>query len=178
MGKRAPVLAGVWLALSWHVGVSARASQGAPDPSAPSSHLRAADPVSAALVAEGIRRSETLRQLSVEIEVSDVMAYIVLSPEPGPWRGATRFVSASQGMRMLVVTISLALDSDERLAVLGHELQHVREVAAASDVVDVAGMRRLFVRVGEQLSPTEDRYETRAAQAVERRIRAEVARNR
>jgi hypothetical protein len=63
---------------------------------------------------------------------------------------------------------------NEQISVLGHELQHVSEVAAAAGVDDVPGMRRLFERIGQQTDLAGKKYETAAAQAVEDLVRAEI----
>jgi len=67
---------------------------------------------------------------------------------------------------------------DERIAVLAHELQHVVEVAGAPDVVDPDSMRRFFRRIGYLVNSTGNRYETRAAQQIEHRVRQEITRSR
>ena len=142
------------------------------------SSVRGIDRAAKDLLADGLRRSATLRSLSADIGASDVIAYVAGSSEPGSWRGSTRFLSATVGRRMLGVKVNIALDVPERLGVLGHELQHVCEVAKAPAVTDTEGMRRLFVALGDSLSPAGDRFETATAQAIERKVRTEVTRGR
>jgi hypothetical protein len=144
----------------------------------PETGLRSTDEASAMLIEEGLRRSVTLLELAADIEASDIRVMVHVSNEPGVWRGETRLVSASPGVRILLAKINSALDKRERLAVLGHELQHAREVAAARDVVDHGGMLRLFKKLGYPASPGSRNYETSAAQSIERQVRLEVARNR
>lgn len=119
-------------------------------------------------------RSATVRELAATIERSDLLVFVVMSSEPSAWRGGTRFASTSIHGRMMIVTINASLDAREKLAVLGHELQHVCEVAADLDVTDQAGMRRLFERVGHPTALSGGVYETAAAQRIERQVRAEV----
>ena len=83
-----------------------------------------------------------------------------ISYEPGSRRAETHFVSAAAGLRMLRVIVNGALGKEVRLAALGHELQHVREIAQALDVISAATMRRLFERVGYPASPGSNNYET------------------
>src|SRR5947208_492070 len=109
--------------------------------------LRTADSPSATLLKEAIRRSSTVRTLVADVEQSDVLVFLALANEPGKWRGDTRLASAGGGFRRLAVKINVVLDSDEQIVVFGHELQHVREVAGAPDVVDSSAMRRLFERI-------------------------------
>ena len=93
-----------------------------------------------------------MRDLAAAIDASDVRAYLDISNEPGLWRGVTSFVSASAGIRIVNVKINGALDKLERLAVLGHELQHVREVASAPEVINQAGMLKLLQTLGHPSS--------------------------
>jgi len=114
-----------------------------------------------------------MRALVERIEASDLTVYIVTSPEPGKWRGYTRLVSAPGEPRVVIVTLSQALVPRERAAILGHELQHVSEIAAAPDVTDQPAMKVLFTRIG-MAGATNNGFETRAAQDVERRVRGEL----
>jgi hypothetical protein len=125
------------------------------------------------ILATGVNESPTLRQLVERIEASDLVVYVVTSPEPGRWRGYTRLISAAGQPRAVMVTLSQALIPRERMAILGHELQHVSEIAAAADVTDQPAMRLLFARIG-MVGASQNGYETRAAQDVERRVRQEL----
>ena len=145
-------------------------------PGKPETRTQPTDATSTSLLKEGLRRSATLRELAADIEASDVLVLVGVSHQPGMWRGVTSFVAAGDGVRILRVTLNARLLADEQLAVLGHELQHAREVAA-SRVVDQAGMERLFEKLGHQRGPRRG-YETDAAQLIERRVRHEVASNR
>jgi len=130
------------------------------------------------LLHDAVRRSPSVRALLEEIERSDVIAFVVISPEPGAWRGDTRLTSEPGKTRMLRVTLKDDLAPDERIAVLAHELQHVVEVAGAPEVVDVDSLRRLFKRIGYLVNSTGNRYETHAAQQIEHRVLQEITRSR
>jgi hypothetical protein len=140
--------------------------------------IRPMDEPSRTLLQQGLLRSATVRALAREIEASDVLVFMLVSHEPGNWRGETRFLTAAAGARMLQVKINGALELRDRLAMVGHELQHVLEVARAPGVVDQAGMLRLFEKLGHQRGPLSGRYETRAAQSIERQVRSEVTKTR
>jgi hypothetical protein len=144
----------------------------------PETGVRPSDEASVVLIEEGLRRSVTLRELAADIESSNIRVMVRLSHEPGAWRGDTRFVSASPGVRILLARINAALDKRERLGVLGHELQHAREVANAPHVVDQSGMLHLLEKLGYPSSPGSRNYETSAAQSIERQVRADLAKNR
>jgi hypothetical protein len=142
----------------------------------PQTGILPTDEIAASLFRQGTRRSATLLNLAAEIEASDVRVLALVVDEPGPWRGFTRFIAAADGVRILSVAVNPRLHQVEQLAALAHELQHVCEIARARDVVDQAGMRRLFAKLGYQTQG--HHYETLAAQTVERQVRLEVARNR
>ena len=144
------------------------------DPNALPTHLRPATEAVATVVRGALVQSATLRELAATIEASDLLVFVEISNEPSSWRGGTRFASTFVDGRMVIVTINANLSAKERLAVLGHELQHACEVAADPDVTDQAGMRRLFERVGHQEGLNTDIYETAAAQRIERQVRLEL----
>ena len=79
-------------------------------------------------------------------------------------------VSATAKARYVRVDIDVRLAPARRAEVLAHELYHALEIAAAPEVRDEAGMRALFTRIGWQDG---DRFETAAAQAVERWVRGD-----
>lgn len=136
--------------------------------------VRSNDPVTAALLKEALRRSETIRALVAEIEASDLLVVVAGWNERG-LRGWTQ-LTASSGLRVLIVRITMFLIIDERIAVLGHELQHAREISAAPEATSDTALRQLFARIGDRTTWSGDRYETTAAIAVERRVREEVRR--
>ena len=140
--------------------------------------IRPTDEPSRALLREALNRSATLSALVADIECSDVLVFLVGSTEPGNWRGDIRLLTAAAGLRMLSIRINMTLTLNERIGVLGHELQHVREIAEAPHVGDHKSMRLLFEQIGYGLSPAGNGFETRAAQAVERRVLEEITRRR
>jgi hypothetical protein len=164
------------------VGLSATALQGAPSGSGlaglgqAESRLRTVERHSYALLSEALRCSSTVQDLAAKIEHSDLLIFLDISPEPGVWRGATNLMSVGTSPRVLRVKVNARLELTERIAVLGHELQHAWEVAAEPDVKDTLAMRRLLERIGFRISPSDDHYETHAAQQIERAVRDEVRR--
>ncbi len=177
MGRSAAIF-GVWAVALVPASLGATGFSGFQRADKPATGVRPIDGASGKLLQEGLRRSVTISELAAEAEASDIRASVEISYEPGIPRAETHFVSAVAGLRMLRVIVNGTLGKDERLAALGHELQHVREIAQALDVISAATMRRLFERVGYPASPGSNNYETSAAQSVERQIRFELARNR
>jgi hypothetical protein len=144
----------------------------------PERHVRWNDESAARLLNDALERSETVRVLFEKIQASDLLLYVIVEASPGTPRGRTSIVSKGGAIRMLHTVINGTLDSDERIIVLAHEFQHVIEMAEAAEVVDQDGMRRLFRRIGYQVGLRAENYETAAAEAVERRVRAEIRKRR
>jgi len=59
-------------------------------------------------------------------------------------RGLTQFSSAQGDLRILITRVTTFLIQDQQVAVLGHELQHVCEIAAAREVTSQSALRQLF----------------------------------
>jgi hypothetical protein len=72
--------------------------------------------------------------------------------------------------------VSGLLPDDRAISVVGHELQHAREVANAETVIDAASMVALFRRTGlrECRGVLGECYETKAAIDVEDAILKEL----
>ena len=141
----------------------------------PAVSVRTNDIATASLLEQALRRSSTIQRLVAEIQTSDVMVMLALTNDRSV-RGRTEFGSAQDGARMVIARISTFLIHDERLAVLGHELQHVCEIAAAPEVRDETAIRRLFERIGDRTSWSRASYETAAAVEIELRVLNEVQR--
>ncbi len=138
--------------------------------------LRAPGPVPGDLLRNARRRSATVQGLCSAIEQSDVLVYVFVSRRAQTFRGETRLVPTGGTVRLLHVEIDSTLEPDERIAVLGHELQHVLEIAGAPEVIDLHGVRQLFARIGDRISFLTDSYETSAALEAERQVRQEIRR--
>jgi hypothetical protein len=135
--------------------------------------VRTNDIASASLLKEAIRRSATINRLVDQIQTSDVLVMVARSNDR-TLRGLTQFSSAQGDLRLLITRITTFLIQDEQLAVLGHELQHACEIAAAPEVTNQAALRQLFERIGDRTTWSGDRYETAAALEMERRVVEEV----
>jgi hypothetical protein len=84
-------------------------------------------------------------------------------------------VHGGAGPRYLRVLLETGLSVDERIEVIAHELQHVREVIQAGTLNERVAMQGLFSRIGHnkrQQGGRQQEYETAAA----RQISATVAR--
>jgi hypothetical protein len=106
--------------------------------------------------------SPTLRELVEGIERSDVIVYLEHRVSLTRRDGSLRFAAMAGGQRYLRITLRPVLSSRSLVAMLAHELQHAAEVAHACDVIDAAGMRALYRRIGVAQGSSRY-YETEAA---------------
>jgi hypothetical protein len=132
-------------------------------------HTRPLSTIAQAIVDDAARSSPTIRSMIAEIERTDVIVYVdVNTLSFGGW---TELVGVSTSARLLRVTINVSLDPSRRAEVIAHELQHVLEIARATDVRDEDGVKRLFDRIGWREGRL--RYETEAAIDVESVVHVE-----
>jgi hypothetical protein len=148
----------------------------APEP--PFRSVRAIDGLMLRRLHDGFRRSSTFRQVVLALERSNVIVYVTPGAcEVGRVAGCLlRFVQVSGNVRYLRVVVSGRLSDDRAISVVGHELQHVREVADVGTVIDRASMLALFRRTGlrECRNVLSECYETKAAIDVEDAILKEL----
>jgi hypothetical protein len=97
----------------------------------------------------GLMRSPKLRQLVSEVENSDVIVYVdlVTTLPPGLTAGLA-FLNASEQVRYLYVAIGGQNSDKTIIQLLGHELQHVVEVAREPAVRSDQALRALYKRIG------------------------------
>jgi len=123
-----------------------------------------------------IDRSPTLRAIVGRIEQSNVIAYVTCEHFATiGLEGRTAWGSAGPDARYVRVQIDCILPNQRLVAILGHELQHVAEIAAAPDVVDSRSFARLFLSIGYSCgrAASVERYETEEALAAGERVRRE-----
>ena len=139
-------------------------------------HVRAATPIVASTIAEGVRRSPTFADLVSRLNASDVIVYVegVTALPTHVLARMSLLGAAPRQPRYLRVQILMTASLTDRIALLGHELQHALEVAASPEVVDEASLARLYGRIGERHGHT-DRFDTAAARATGSRVRREVS---
>jgi hypothetical protein len=116
------------------------------------------------LIAEGCRRSAILAELVNSLTGRKVIVYVQPSVNlPPATDGYLSFAGESGGYRYLRVIINPRLPQLQLLVTLAHELQHVREVAGAADVVDQESFKALFARIGHA---NRNGYDTPAARRI------------
>jgi hypothetical protein len=127
--------------------------------------LRSLDAVIRATIDVGCQRSRLFGDLVADIEHSNYFVYVQQVPSlRGGMEGA--LVHGGAGPRYLRVLLKRGLSLERRIAVLAHELQHVREVVEAAATTDGREMEALFQRIGSERRPPgglQQEYETAAA---------------
>lgn len=96
-------------------------------------------------IEEGRRSSPTFRALLDSIDRSDVVVYVrTLNPLADPRAAFVSFVSSAGGRRYLILSVSARLHGGLLTALLGHELQHVWEIASHRAIRDAASLERFY----------------------------------
>ncbi len=166
-----PLLVLVCLALLPH---TAFAEPATTRPGGP--RVRPHDSRMARLIADGLRRSPTLRSLVDRIEASNVIVYVGGNPlmKTAP---VGRAVVCDDGRQLPI----RAGDDQRRsthdviISTLAHEFQHVVEVIDEPSVVDDDSLVRLYRRIGVSSSERQSTgWETLAAQAMGAQVRREL----
>ena len=126
-----------------------------------------------ALLATGMERSATFRQLVRRIESSDVIVYVETRPDLRDGVGASmRFMACSATDRFVRVQLNGTYNAQTLVALLGHELQHVVEVAEHAEVRSSEDLRELYRRTG--LRTGTDTFDSEAARHAGYRVRDEM----
>ena len=136
--------------------------------------VRAESDAVRALIAGGMQRSETFRELSARLDTSDVVVYVRFSPCSGGVPACLVWASTGAGARRLVIKVDrFGRTVDELMALLAHELQHANEVATASEITDVASFQASFASRGwKHLAG----FETGEATRITKQVAAELSR--
>jgi hypothetical protein len=136
--------------------------------------VRAADSHVKRLLEEGLKRSVTFGDLMAAVNASDVIVYIQRVERLGPTvAGQLMIVPVPNAQRYLRIQVLNHLSPEETIALIGHELRHALEVAAAPDVRDQQGLIDLYERIGERGGMVHS-FDTRAAQNTGRRVKKEL----
>jgi len=139
----------------------------------PQRHVRTTDRSVRHLLKRGFTRSHTFAQLMARLERSDVIVYVEEVPRlPGALEGRMMMLPRAHAFRYVRIQIALRGSPDDSIALLGHELQHAIEIAEAVDVVDEAGLVKLYQRIG--LRGGLHVFDTIAAQQMGRTVRREL----
>lgn len=148
-----------------------------PVPATEPGPIRAMQPRVEKLLTAGMERSASFRRLVDRIEQSDLIVYVEARRDLRDGLGASmRFLSRSATHRFVHIRLNAALSPATLVALLGHELQHVVEVADNPQVQSADDMRAFYRQAG--LRTGDDSYDTEAARAMGYQVRAEMLRGR
>lgn len=136
-------------------------------------HVRGTNGYAGWLVRMAQAYSVTVSSLSATLSKSDVVAYVRIAPI-GTGTAKTVLLNASGPVRYLLITIDDGHAPDGLVEMLGHELQHAVEIAAARDVRDEASLARLYQRIGLHRG-AKNNFETLLAQQMGRRARGDLS---
>jgi hypothetical protein len=135
-------------------------------------HLRAVDPNISPLIALGIERSATFRQLVHAIDSHDSYVYVKEGRCGAGAPACFAGVTAAGSTRFIWVKVDLRAADSEVISHIGHELRHALEVIEAPAVRDNSSAFFLYNRIGTHTVGSA--IETNAAVAAGRRIRKEL----
>lgn len=131
-----------------------------------------------AVIDEGCRRSPVFAELIRDVDASKFVVYVDAVPAlRNGMHGA--LLHHTNGAQYLRVHVRRGLQLRDQIAVLAHELQHVREVIQAGIGADAAEMETLFQRIGDKRSTGDQgrQFETAAALHVGKLVAADLRKN-
>lgn len=128
-----------------------------------------------ALIATGLERSETFRELLGKLDNGDVVIYVRFSPCNGRVPACLLWASAggTARRRLLIRIDRFGRSENELTALLAHELQHACEVASAPGITDAGSFQEWFEAHGRR---GWHGFETNGAAEVTRKVMAEMTR--
>ena len=126
------------------------------------------------LIAGGMQRSETFRDLGARLDTSDVVVYVRFSSCSRGVPACMLWASAGAGSRRLLIKVDrFGRNADELMALLAHELQHANEVATAPEITDAISFQESFASRGwKHLAG----FETGEATRITKQVAAELSR--
>ena len=141
----------------------------------PTTRVRPMDERVEALLATGMDRSATFRQLVHRIEASDVIVYVETRHDVRDGVGGSmRFIARSATHRFLRVQLNARSSAHTLVAILGHELQHAVEIADHPEVRSSEDVRAFYRRTGVRTGA--DAFDSDAARNAGYLVRAEISR--
>ncbi len=143
--------------------------------------VRPRDAMAHLLVQFGIERSQSFRDLVENLHRARMIVYVEVGQDAGRTPGGSlRFIAAEGCFRSVMATVesgTTSLGSAQGnlvalTAILGHELQHAREVAEESSIRSVAAFDNHFRTVGIHLG--RNSVDTEAARRMGRLVEREL----
>ena len=141
----------------------------------PGAHIRPASREARQLIAMAASRSPTVVRLIDRLAMTDVIVYVQLMISPQVDTARTALATSTANVRFVRIVINARTAPWDQVEMLGHELQHALEIAAAREVIDEQGMRELFGRIGLP-GRKPNQFETLEAQRIQALVRRDYAR--
>jgi hypothetical protein len=130
-----------------------------------------------ALIREGYERSPTFRELVDTLQHSNMIVFV----QPGPCAGGRirsclTSVNGSAAERHIRIKVDTRTSKGALIAAMGHELQHAVEIAEHPEIVDAAGVLRLYRQIafGRCHDGLSEECETTRALASETKVLKEL----
>jgi hypothetical protein len=138
------------------------------------SAVRALDEPSVEALAYGHDGSEAFRELVADIDALGVIVHVAIGDTVYfGTAGTTRLAGVFGGWRYLRVVLRSHLSLEQRASVLGHELQHVLEIARSSALTQ-QDVRALYDDIGQPVAGAFDAFETTEASEAGVRVMREL----
>jgi hypothetical protein len=156
--------------------ITATAAQASDDDSFP--HLRPTEARLRALLNDAARSSTTVRALIDRITASDLVVLIQCERDPAIRAGGRlNFITASGGVRYVLIRLKRNLPRPAAIALLAHELQHAAEIADLPAIVDEQSLAREYARIGGRAKHNGSAitFDTRSAVDIGERVFDEVS---
>lgn len=127
------------------------------------------------MIGDGVRRSRTFADLVRALHDTNVIVYVEpVHVLPVEVAGRILLQTVAGGQRYLRVQVRPTLPRDQIIAVIAHELQHALEVAGDPNVVDEAGLKALYWKIGH-MTYGMNGFDTDAARETGRVVWQELA---
>lgn len=141
-------------------------------------HIRAVTGDIEALIARGIERSPTFRELVTQVDRTGGVVIVMRGRCPASGVVACLLVHTvakieGRPYRRILIDDRRSGGSRAEISTIAHEFQHVLEAAEAGDLADTAGLAHHFARIGHSRSSVKTRittYETEAARRVGQKV--------
>lgn len=141
--------------------------------------VRPYDSRSAALLIEGLRRSDRLREIVEAVEASDVIVYLQTQPAlKDRVAGTVTWLTSTPRYRYLRISLNPTVSGELAVAYLGHELQHVVEIANEPSIVSEATLEAFYRRTGIRMLSHTSGWDTEAARVAGEQVRRELSASR
>lgn len=113
--------------------------------------LRGTDSASRAVIDEGCRQSPVFAELVQDVERSKFVVYVE-AVRAGALRNGMQgaLLHQTNESQYLRIYVRRDLQVGDQVAILAHELQHVREMVQAGISADATEMEKLFQRIGSK----------------------------